>query len=119
MTEQKSPHTQTQQNTSPEQTDFENTPAESQASESQQDDSIYAEMDGAETGTNRSPRRLDTGGPEHNLEPEQEAHEGSVSTRTPRKPVQGITSHSAEEESERQEKVVHQRPDANAGVKHS
>jgi hypothetical protein len=119
MTRQKSPHTQTQQNTGPEQTDFENTPDESQPGESQEDANIYAEMDGAETGTNRSPRTLNAGGPEHNTEPEQEAHEGPVTTRTPKKPAQGITSHSAQEESERQEKVVNQRPDAQAGVKHS
>ena len=83
------------------------------------DEETYSRMEGAETGTNRSPRTLHTGGPEHNTEPEQEAHEGSVTTRTPKKPAQGITSHSAEEESARQEKVVNDRPDAQAGVKHS
>ncbi len=83
------------------------------------DEEMYSGMEGAETGTNRSPRTLHTGGPEHNTEPEQEAHEGSVTTRTPKKQAQGITSHSAEEESARQEKVVNDRPDAQAGVKHS
>jgi len=114
MTKQKTPHTQTQQNTRPEQTDF-----EADQSGNRSDEQIYSEMQGAETGENRSPRTLDREGPKHKTEPEQEAHEGPVSSRLLRKPVQGITSHSAEEESARQQKVVSKRPDAQAGVKHS
>lgn len=109
---QNTPHTQSQQNTSPEQTD-------SGQDEIRSEEQIYEHTDGAETGANRSPRTLHAGGPQHNTEPEQEAHEGSVTTRTPKKPAQGITSRSAEEESRRQEKVVNERPDAQAGVKHS
>lgn len=116
MTEQKTPHTQTQQNTKPEQSDLE---ADQAGSNTEEDEEIYARMEGAETGSDRSPRKLQTGGSARNTEPETSAHEGSVSTRTPKRPVQGITSHSAEEESERQEKVVNDRPDARAGVNRS
>ena len=117
MTKQRTPHTQTQQNTRPEQTDME-------ADEGQQDTSgndadLYSRMEGAETGGNRSPRRATTGSSGSTTEPETEAHEGSVDTRTPKRPAQGITSRSSEEESARQEKVVNERPDAQAGVNHS
>jgi len=118
MTMQKSPHTQTQQNTIPEQTDLE--PNEQPyESDSPSDEELYTRMEGAETGQNRSPREIQTRSERHRTEPEVEAHEGSVSTRTPKRLTQGITSHSAAEESERQEKVVKERPDAEAGVKHS
>lgn len=114
MTEQKTPHTQTQQNTKPEQSDF-----EPDQTDPNTEDGIYAHMEGAETGSDRAPRKLQTDAPGHNTEPETSAHEGSVTTRTPKRPVQGITSHSAQEESERQEKVVNDRPDASAGVNRS
>lgn len=118
MTRQKSPHTQTQQNVAPEQSDLE---ADEQVFEadSPSDEQLYSKMEGAETGTNRNPREIQTRSARHRTEPEVEAHEGSVSTRTPKRPVQGVTSHSAEEESQRQEKVVNDRPDAQAGVNHS
>lgn len=76
-------------------------------------------MEGAEPGSDRSPKKAPSRGPRHNTEPETVAHEGPVSTRTPKRPTQGVTPHSAEEESARQQKVVNDRPDAQAGVKHS
>ena len=114
MTKQKSPHRQTQQNTKPEQSHFEADQAGAGS-----DSQIYAHMSGAETGSDRTPRKLQEDAPARNTEPESSADVGSVSTRTPRRPVQGITSHSAEEESERQEKVVNDRPDVRAGVNRS
>lgn len=114
MTKQKTPHTQTQQNTKPEQNDF-----ESDQPESNTEDRNYAHIEGAETGWDRAPRKLQTNAPGHNTQPETSAHEGSVSTRTPKRPVQGITAHSAQEESERQQNVVNDRPDARAGVNRS
>ena len=118
MTIQKTPHTQTQQNTQPEQSDLE---ANQQGHESgsPSDEALYEKMEGAETGTNRAPREQQVRNARHKTEPENEAHEGRVSTRTPKKPAQGITSHSSEEESERQQKVVSQRPDAQSGVNRS
>jgi hypothetical protein len=118
MTKQKTPHTQTQQNTNPEQTDLE---PDERAYESGTgtDEQLYSNMDGAETGENRSMRKFHGEGIRHKTEPETEAHEGSISTRTPKLPSQGVTSRSAEEESGRQQKVVNERPDAQAGVNHS
>jgi hypothetical protein len=113
MAEQKTPHTQTEQNTTPEQTDLENNQDGFAA------DGNYEPMESAETGASKARRKIDTRAPRHRTEPEQMAHEGSVHTRTPKKPAQGITSHSAEEESARQEEVVNARPDAQAGVNHS
>jgi hypothetical protein len=117
MTKQKSPHTQTQQNVTPEQTDLEVDEREYEA-DADADQEIYNNMEGAETGENRSPRKIQTRSEQHNTEPETEAHEGSVTSRTPKRPAQGITSHT-EEESSRQKKVVGERPDAQAGVNHS
>jgi hypothetical protein len=118
MAIQKTPHTQTQQNVDPEQSDFEpgQTPEES-TSEAEQH--LYEHMDGAETGTNRAPREVQTRSKRHDLEPQPAAFEGSVTTRTPDDEHQGITSHSAEEESSRQKKVVNDRSDAQAGVNKS
>lgn len=133
MTRQKSPHTQTEQNTKPEQTDLEADEQEYEA-DSASDQQLYSRMDGAETGGPRSPKKIKKDGPRHKTEPEEVAHEGSVSARTvsdrsvsdrsvsdrsSKRPVQGVTSHSAREESERQQKVVKARPDAQAGVNRS
>jgi hypothetical protein len=117
MTKQSTPHTQTQQNTQPEETDSE--PNAEQQGISATDADLYSRMEGAETGGNRSPRHAATGSSRTTTEPETEAHEGSVDTRTPKRPAQGITSRSSEEESARQEKVVNERPDAQAGVNRS
>lgn len=116
MTKQKSPHTQSQQNTLPEQTDLE---ADEREFEANADQELYTNMDGAETGGNRTPRKIPGGRTRRTLAPETVAHEGSLETRTPKKPAQGITSRSAQEESARQEKVVKDRPDAQAGVNHT
>lgn len=118
MTKQKSPHTNTQQNRRPEETDMES-PDQAYETDPGADEKLYENEEGAETGENRSPREIDTRVQRHRTVPEQEAHEGSLTTRTPKRPSQGITSRSAEEESSRQEKVVNGRPDARAGVNRS
>ena len=115
MVKQKSPHTQSEQNTRPERTDLE--PGQS-APDLSVGDQAYERMEGDETGGTRSPRRIQSGAPRHNTEPEAVAHEGPIETRTPKRPAQGITSRSAREESERQQKVVKNRPEAQGGVKH-
>jgi hypothetical protein len=116
MAIQKTPHTQTQQDTAPEQSDLDN---DGRGFDQEAQEPIYEQMEDAQTGADRTPRKMQTRAPHHRTEPEEVAHEGSVQTRTPKKPAQGITSRSAEEESERQEKVVNERPDAQAGVNHS
>jgi hypothetical protein len=115
MTKQTTPHTQTEQNVNPEQTDLDINESRSE----EEDKVIYARMEGAETGTDRSPRKVPVPKEHHVSQPETTAHEGAVTTRTPHVPTQGITSRSAEEESSRQNKVVNERPDAQAGVNHS
>jgi hypothetical protein len=117
VSKQKSPHTQTQQDRIPEQTDLEPNEQPFEA-DSPADEQLYKRMDGAETGQNRSPREIQVRQQRHRTEPEVEAHEGPVSTRTPKRPVQGITSRSAATESARQKKVIKNRPDAKAGTKH-
>jgi hypothetical protein len=118
MTKQKSPHTQTEQNTKPEQDDLEAGEQEYEA-DSPADQRLYERMEGAETGGPRSPKKIKKDGPKHKTEPEAVAHEGSVSTRAPKRPVQGVSFRSAMEESRRQRKVVKARPDAQAGLNHS
>ena len=115
MTKQKSPHIQSEQNTVPEQTDLET--AQSDLG-NEAEERAYEHMEGAESGRNRSPRRLPRSAQQHNTQSETVAHEGSVKTRTPKRLAQGITDRPSEE-AERQRKVVNERPDAQAGVNHS
>ena len=115
MTKQKSPHTNTEQNVVPEQTDLETAQS---SFEDEAKEPTYENREGAETGMNRSPRRVPRRATQHKTEPENVAHEGSVDGRSPRKPAQGITDRASEEEA-RQKKVVNDRPDAQAGVNHS
>lgn len=118
MAIQKSPHTNTQQNRRPEETDMES-PEQAFETDPGADQKLYENESGAEKGANRSPREIQTRVERHRVEPEQEAHEGSIGTRTPKRPAQGITAHSSEQESERQKKVADNRPDAQAGVNRS
>jgi hypothetical protein len=113
MSRQKTPHTNSQQNTTPQQSDFE---PGIQESESGADEENYSRNNGAETGSNRSPRKVQTRSGRHRTEPETTAHEGRLSSRTSATRKQGITSRSAEEESKRQSKVVKNRQDGRAGI---
>jgi hypothetical protein len=118
MAEQNSPHNQTEQNLNPAQTDLEDGRTATEEAIGAEA-AMYDHMEGAQTGTNRAPEKLPPDDTHHATEQPQAAYEGSLETRTPKRPVQGITSRSAEEESARQEKVVNERPDAQAGVNHS
>lgn len=71
---------------------------------------------GAETGTNRSSEHYERGAGHHNTIPEQQAHVGGVTTRTPAGGGQGISNRSADQEDKGQERVVEERPDAQAGL---
>jgi hypothetical protein len=115
MTRQKTPHTQTQQNVTPEQTDLEAGEAANEA-DTPADQELYERMEGAESGEERTSRKVETRRERHRVEPARMTLEGSVTTRAPKRPSQGISSHSAEEESRGQQKVVNDRPDAQAGV---
>src|SRR5438105_13022201 len=83
MTKQKTPHTQTQQNVAPEQTDLEPNQEDFIGGES-----IHSEMAGAETGEDRAFRKVQTRSNRKKVEPATAAYEGTVTTRTPKRPAQ-------------------------------
>jgi hypothetical protein len=112
------PHTQTQQNRTPDQTDLEPDQLEQTASTGPEAD-LYNHREGAQTGSNRGLHVVPASGGAPNQEQPPAAFEGSVSTRAPGGKQQGISSHSADEERPGQQKVVSERPDAKAGVNHS
>lgn len=118
MAHSTTPHTESQQNRKMDRTDLEPDQLE-QTAGTGADAELYRNNEGAQTGTNRGPQNFPDNATNLNTEPAVAAYEGSVSTRTPGGAVQGITAHSSEEESRRQQKVVKDRPDAEAGVNHS
>ncbi len=69
MPKNKSPHTNSQQNTKPEQSDLEANEQEYE-SDARADQELYQRADGAETGMNRSPREIDTRSERHQVGPE-------------------------------------------------
>ena len=71
---------------------------------------------GAESGSNRSSEDYVRAPGQHKTRPEQAAHVGSLTTRTPAGTNQGIANRSIAEEDARQESVVERRPDAQAGL---
>ncbi len=117
MANSTTPHTQSQQNRKIDRTDLEADQLEQSAGRGE-DAALYENNEGAQTGTNRPARKFPDSAKNLNTEPAEAAHEGTVTTRTPGGSGQGITNRSADEESARQEKVVKDRPDAQAGVNH-
>jgi hypothetical protein len=119
MAKQKSPHTQSEQNQSQTQMNLE--PGElEQMLGTGEDARTYENSDGAQTGGTRSPRHAPKAGVKHNVEPATAAFEGATTSRTVKDPnKQGATNRSSAMENEGQEKVVKDRPDAQAGVNHS
>ncbi len=117
MAHQTTPHTESQQNKNPDQTDLEPDQLAQDAGRGA-DAELFRNADGAQTGSNRAPEKYPRAAEHLNTEPAS-AYEGSLSTRTPQADAPGITSHSASEESARQQKVVKDRDDANAGLNHN
>ena len=107
------PHTESQQNRKLDRTDLEADQLEQTAGT---DTETYQHRDGAQTGTNRAPERFPDTASNGNTEPAPAAYEGNLKTRTPGGSSQGITARSSDEESARQQKVVKDRPDAEAAV---
>jgi hypothetical protein len=119
MALQKSPHTQSQQNTHFAQTDQDESIPEQRLGTGA-DAAIYENRDGAQTGGERSPRHTPGSARPHNVEPESAAWEGSLRSRVfDDADKQGISSRSSRAERPGQEKVVKARPDSRAGVNHS
>lgn len=92
MAFQKSPHTQSEQNTRFERTGI-NPDLERRLAEGDESD-LPEHYEGEQIDGTRSPRRTPVSGPEHKTRPTAAAFEGSVKTRTPSdSPKQGISSH--------------------------
>jgi hypothetical protein len=116
MTKQKSPHTQTQQDTHFAQTDV--NPDELEQNTGQA--SEYENREGAETGGKRSPKTMPASAHSHNTEDQPVAYEGSLASRTfDDDTKQGVTTNASSKEAEGQRKVVGAREDSQAGVNHS
>lgn len=116
MAKQKTPHTQTQQNTNPAQTDVNPDETNQNAGRS----SEYENMNGAETGEKKSPRKMPSAAHEHNTEDQQAAYTGTLASRAfDDDTKQGVTTNPSSKEAVGQRKVVGEREDAQAGVNHS
>jgi hypothetical protein len=116
MAKQQSPHTQTQQDTHFAQTDVSPNELEQNTGHA----SEYENMDGAQTGGNRSPKTMPKPAHAHNTEDQPVAYEGSPASRTfDDDTKQGVTTNASSKEAEGQRKVVGDREDAQAGVNHS
>ena len=114
MAKQKSPHTQTQQDTHFAQTDV--NPDEQNTGHAAE----YENMDGAETGGKRSPKTMPSSAHPHNTEEQPVAYEGSLASRSFHDDTKhGVTTAPSSKEAEGQRKVVGEREDAQAGVNHS
>ncbi|KAA6455890.1 hypothetical protein DYQ86_27015 [Acidobacteria bacterium AB60] len=119
MAKQRSPHEQTQQDTHFAQTDVNPGELEQEVGV-EVDAEAYENMDGAETGAERSPKHTPGSANPHNTEPQTAAYEGSLRSRTSEDDTrQGISNRSAKAEAKGQRKVVSEREDAQAGVNHS
>ena len=119
MSQQKSPHTQSEQNQPQVQMNLEPDELE-QILGTGEDARTYENNDGAQMGGTRSPRHAPKAGVKHNVEPATAAFEGATTSRTVKDPnKQGVTNRSSAMENEGQEKVVKDRPDSQAGVNHS
>jgi len=115
MPNQTTPHTNTQQNVNPGKLDA-NPDEFSQETAQGDDDAIYNNMDGAQTAGSRAAHIIDAdGGNKRNVEQPLSALTGSQNSRLPQNGAEGITTR-PEEEAARQQKVVSDRPDAQAGV---
>ena len=113
MAKETTPHTQTQQNADEIASELE--PLRDEAAEND-DAGVYAHSAQAQTGGTRAFHANEERINRPDVQQESAAMTGRTNTRTPESEKQGITNRSASEESARQEKVVRDRPDAQAGV---
>ena len=113
MAKETTPHTQTQQNADELASELE--PLRDEAREND-DSGVYANTASSQTGGTRAFHANEERINRPDVQQESAAMTGRTNTRTPESEKQGITNRSASEESARQEKVVRDRPDAQAGV---
>ena len=112
---QSTPHTEEHDNTDRTERNLEAADVAEEMS-TQDADLLY---DDAQSGRGRSFAKNPSPVDNHKTVPESVAHVGDLTSRTSQSDNQGITNHSAREESVGQEKVVGQRPDAQAGINQS
>lgn len=115
MAPQTTPHTQTQQNVNTAQDDLDSNRLMQNQGRTE-DAKLYANSDGPQSGGKRAFSATQGRSNLPKMQQEDAALTGHIGTRTPHGQEKGITNHSMSEESARQEKVVSQRPDAQAGV---
>ena len=116
MAKQKSPHTQTQQDTHFAQTDVNSDELEQNTGHA----SEYENRDGAQTGGKRSAKAMPASAHPNNTEEQPVAFEGALASRTfDEDNKQGVTTDASSKEAVRQRKVVSKREDSQAGVNHS
>lgn len=118
MPQQTAPHTESQRNSKRTQTDLEPGILEQEVGRGD-DAALYEQFEGAQTGTDRAPRKHPEGADQPNTQSTPVAYEGGLASRAPGGDTQGISNGPAEDETARQQKVVKDRPDALAGVDHS
>jgi hypothetical protein len=119
MANQRSPHTQSEQNAPQTQMDLEPGTLEQELGTGE-DAKTYENNEGAQMGGTRSPRHAPRGAVKHKTVSPVQAFEGKTTSRTVKDPnKQGITNRSSAMENEGQEKVVKDREDAQAGLNHS
>jgi hypothetical protein len=110
MAKETTPRTQTQQNADEIASELE--PLRDEAREND-DAGVYAK---SQAGGTRAFNANEGRSNQPDVQRESAAMNGRTNTRTPQSESQWITNHSAIEESARQEKVVRERADAQAGV---
>ncbi len=116
MAKEKTPHTQTQQDTHPAQTDVNRDELQQNTGHA----SEYGNMEGAQTGGKRSPKTMPGSANQHNAQEQQVAYEGTLASRTfDDDTKQGVTTNASSKEAVGQRKVVGEREDSQAGVNHS
>jgi len=116
MTQEKSTHTQTQQDTHFAQADV--SPGEQE--QNLGNASEYEKMEGAQTGGKRSQKTMPGTAQGRNTEEQPAAFEGTLASRAfDDDNKQGVTTNPSSKEAEGQRKVVGERQDSQAGLNHS
>jgi len=116
MAQEKSPHTQAQQDTQFAQTDTNPNEQEQTTAAA----SEYESRDGAQTGGKLSPKTMPGSAHALKIEEPPVAYEGSLASRSfDDATKQDVTTNASSKEAEGQRNVVGEREDSQAGVNHS
>lgn len=108
MAIQSTPHTESQQNKDQNETEMDPNQIAARI-EKDGAEGIYANMDGAQTGMNRSEHVTDVKGQKHKVEPGASASTGFTSAELKDGDAPGVSNHSISTERPGQEKVIRER----------